>query len=187
MRRRGPPCPLKVNAAPARPSRPVPSPPTLATGKSTQGGESFHQGLDIAAYACSPIAALFFGVVTETGEKRQLWSLYQKSVMAAAWRFCMPTAPRSWRPGRRAAGWGDGGPGGKHRGFYWQSPAHRGALERSRLRSGRCCASGMVCLSSAPLTGIEFRLSPLFPAVLVIILTLDRSGVAAWCGGFGPS
>lgn len=29
--------------------------------------------------------------------------------------------------------------------------------------------------------GIEFRLSPLFPAVLVIILTLDRSGVAAWC------
>lgn len=61
--------PLKVNAAPARP---------LASGtvtsyfgyreNPTQGGESFHQGLDIAAGAGSPIAALFFGVVTETGE-----------------------------------------------------------------------------------------------------------------------
>lgn len=60
--------PLKVNAAPARP---------LENGtvtsyfgyreNPTQGGESFHQGLDIAAEAGSSISSLFFGVVTETG------------------------------------------------------------------------------------------------------------------------
>ena len=29
--------------------------------------------------------------------------------------------------------------------------------------------------------GIEFRLSPLFPAVVVVMLTIDRTGIAAWC------
>ncbi|MDD2362441.1 MAG: site-2 protease family protein [Oscillospiraceae bacterium] len=31
------------------------------------------------------------------------------------------------------------------------------------------------------ISGIEYRLSLLFPAVLVVLLTLDKTGVAAWC------
>lgn len=34
----------------------------------TKGGESFHQGLDIAADSGSPIAAMYFGVVSEIGQ-----------------------------------------------------------------------------------------------------------------------
>lgn len=34
----------------------------------TKGGESFHQGLDIAADSGTPIAAMYFGVVSEVGK-----------------------------------------------------------------------------------------------------------------------
>lgn len=129
--------PLKVNTAPARP---------LASGtvtsyfgyreNPTQGGESFHQGLDIAADAGQSDCRFDFRCGDRDRGKRQLWSLYQNQSWRRPGGFVCPLLPDTGGQGRRAAGRGDGGPGGKHRGFYRQSPTHRGAFERSRLRSG---------------------------------------------------